>query len=513
MVHDSALSDTASRHRQAGRSMAFQDFAELAHPNGIVPVYRKLSADFHTPVSAYLRLRAEDGFSFLLESVEKGTQLGRYSFIGSRPERILAAGSCSVNSAVEAASVAPEQFFAALDNALQRGRAIVPPGLPSFVGGAVGFVGYDMIRALERLPDENPDVLGLPVALVAFYPDLVVFDHLTNEIYLVANVKVGSAERGELVAAYEQAQERLDALASRLAAPVPRLEAFHLQPESLQRNTPREAFLRNVERAKDYIFAGDIFQVVLSQRFSVGFSGDPFQVYRALRSINPSPYMFYLDFLQFQLIGSSPEPLIRVRGEELEIIPIAGTRPRGRSAEEDEALAAELLNDEKELAEHVMLVDLARNDLARVAEFGSVSVEDFQTIERYSHVMHIISRVRAKKRKDASPLEAFKAAFPAGTVSGAPKVRAMEIIEELEPEKRGVYAGAVGYFDFSGNVDTCIAIRTLIAKGGRIYLQAGAGIVADSDPQREYQETLNKIKALEEAILRASEGIHDLVHR
>ncbi len=367
-----------------------------------------------------------------------------------------------------------------------------------------------MTREYEAFPPPKSDPIGTDNALMAFYKDLIAFDHLNNEVILIANVFVDNTH--DLAALYEDARSRLKSMHDKIQTASELKTSFTAVQESLAANFKKEAFTRAVTRAKEYIYSGDIFQTVLSRRFHMDFSGDAFHIYRSLRNINPSPYLFYLDCGGYQIIGSSPEPLIRCQDHELEIIPIAGTRPRGQNRVDDEANSRDLLKDPKELAEHVMLVDLARNDMGRIAEYGSIRVEDFQTIERYSHVMHIISRVRGRLRHGFHAIDAFKAAFPAGTVSGAPKVRAMEIIHELEPEKRGIYSGAVGYFDYTGNSDTCIAIRTLIAKNNRLYIQAGAGIVADSIPEKEYEETGHKAEAMLKAIEKAGEGLHDFIH-
>lgn len=484
------------------------------------PLVLRYRADLITPVQAYLRLRRRSAWSFLLESVEKGRRLGRYSFIGVRPQKAICTSfQRNFNTIAPPAAknqhicwTDPESFFCRIGQELRRWN-IQPENvkaLPRFNGGAVGYIGYDMVRTMETLPGPGPDTCGIPDAAMGVYTELAAFDHLHNELLLLAWPDPALLE--DIPAALSEAHERLALLADGIVSQAPHLELFSCDPSRWEASCSREQFEQMVRRAKEYIFAGDIFQVVLSQRFHVPFAGDPFQVYRTLRQINPSPYMFYLDFGSFQLVGASPEPLIRGTDRNLEIIPIAGTRPRGNTPEEDVNLERELLQDSKERAEHVMLVDLARNDLARVSEYGSVHVEEFATVERYSHVMHIISRVRSVLRRNLSPIDAFKAAFPAGTVSGAPKVRAMEIIDELEVEKRSFYAGAAGYFGFGGTMDLCIAIRTLLACGNRLYIQAGAGIVADSVPEREYRETLNKMQALKVAVEKAGENVHDLVH-
>jgi anthranilate synthase component 1 len=492
--------------------MTYNQFEKLAKPGVIVPVSCRLNADFLTPVMAYLKLRSKKTYSFLLESVIKGKQLGRYSFIGSSPAKTIKEPISLISKFKKHKGDSNStDFFSLMQSELHKYQSLVIEDLPRFTCGAVGFIGYDMIREIEEIPDPALVPLNMPDAVMSFYHELVAFDHLKNEVIIIANIFIDDMQN--LKRLYTEATIRLEQIVDLLRNPLKLHLEFSADLHHLKSNFSRERFEKLVQKAKDYIYAGDIFQVVLSQRMAVPFEGDAFQVYRSLRSINPSPYMFFLDFGDYQFIGSSPEPLIRVEKGEAEIIPIAGTRPRGKTPEEDEALAKSLLKDPKELAEHVMLVDLARNDMGRVSEFGSIRVDDFQTLEKYSHVMHIISRVRGKLESRYDAVDAFKAAFPAGTVSGAPKIRAMEIINELEPEKRGFYAGAIGYFDYSGNMDMCIAIRTLLAKNHKLYFQAGAGIVADSIPEREYEETINKGNALKSAIKKASGGIHDFIHR
>ncbi|MDX1619204.1 MAG: chorismate-binding protein, partial [Balneolaceae bacterium] len=369
-------------------------------------------------------------------------------------------------------------------------------------GGAVGYSSYDTVRDVERLPDAPPDDLNLPKAIWAFYDEIFAFDHVKQQVIIIKTVLTGSegTRTGSLETLYREAQQRLDRLEELVKQPVGISEPFDIHPDRLRSNLERPQFEQMVEKAKSYIYEGDIFQVVLSQRFETDFEGDRFMLYRALRMVNPSPYLFYLDFNDFGLVGSSPEVLVRVQDETAELLPIAGTRPRGETPEEDQALEEELRNDPKEIAEHVMLVDLGRNDLSRVCKSGTVKPVRSQVIERYSHVMHIVSDVRGELAEDQSSVDTLMQCFPAGTVSGAPKIRAMEIIDELEPIRRGPYAGAVGYFDFSGNMDTCIVIRTMVVTGNKVYIQAGAGIVADSDPEKEFYETKNKADALVEAL-------------
>ncbi|MEJ2053878.1 MAG: anthranilate synthase component I [Calditrichaceae bacterium] len=492
--------------------MDFKRFSTLAKPAHIVPVYRKYNADFVTPVMAYLKLKEKGKYSFLLESVIRGEELGRYSFLGQAPYLIQKfKDGKTISIAGSKNQKHKEDFFSILGKSLREYKMVTIPELPDFTCGAVGFIGYEMIGLIERMPETKSDVIQNDDALMAFYDRLIAFDHLKNEVILIANVFID--KESDLEHLYDEALHRLDTLREKLNRPLKVENDFKVNWDSETSNFEKENFKSAVKKTKEYIYAGDIFQGVISQRFSVAYAGDPFQVYRALRNINPSPYMFYLDFREYQAIGSSPEPLIRANDKNLEVIPIAGTRHRSPDPEVDKALAEELLNDPKELAEHVMLVDLARNDIGRIAEYGTVKVHDFKTIQRYSHVMHIISRVVGKLKPGLSVIDAFKSAFPAGTVSGAPKIRAMEIINELEPEKRGIYSGAVGYFDFRGNMDMCIAIRTLVANKERLFYQAGAGIVADSDPESEFNETVNKTGALRRAIQEADGGINDLIYR
>lgn len=492
--------------------MNFKEFKMHSKPGLIIPVYRKFNADFITPVMAYLKLREAGKHSFLLESVIRGEQVGRYSFLSQEPYLIQKyCDNRTITISDHKNKIHKEDFFSLLQHQLKDYELLQIDDLPLFTCGAVGFIGYEMSGQIEKLPQPKQDVTATDDALLGFYNQLIAFDHLKNEVILIANVFVD--EDSDDYHLFQEAQNRLDHLQDKLNKPFDTKLNFDVDWSSEKANFRKPDFLKAVKKAKEYIFSGDIFQAVISQRFSLSYSGDSFQVYRALRNINPSPYMFYLDFLDYQIIGSSPEPLIRAQNCELEVVPIAGTRKRGRSKAEDQELIKDLLSDPKELAEHVMLVDLARNDLGRVSKFGSVKVHDFQTVQKYSHVMHIISHVKSKLQTGLSIIDAFKSTFPAGTVSGAPKIRAMEIINELEPEKRGIYSGAIGYFNYGGNMDLCIGIRTIIASRNRMFYQAGAGIVADSIPENEYQETLNKCKALRRAIEQAAGGINDFIYR
>ena len=477
----------------------------------LIPVVRVLPADLETPVSVYLKLR-DTGPSFLLESVEKGERLGRYSFIGVWPTLTLTARGHTVT--FHAAGNAPLETVSTpnpldvLRRTLHQWRPIPVEGLPRFTGGLVGYFGYDLVRFMERLPENTRDDLHLPDGMWMLADTLVIFDHVKNQLLVLANAYLN----GNPTAAYAHAVARIQHVVERLQRPLEHTPPPLVPPqEEWSSNFTQEAFERAVNRAKEYIRAGDIFQVVLSQRFTRTTQADPFTIYRALRMTNPSPYMFYLEFPGgIRLIGSSPEMHVRLEEGIAQVHPIAGTRPRGKTPEEDERLARDLLADPKERAEHVMLVDLGRNDVGRISEFGSVRVPTLMAIERYSHVMHIVSDVIGRVRPELDAFHVLQATFPAGTVSGAPKVRAMEIIEELEPVRRGPYAGAVGYVGFDGTMDTCIAIRTIVMQENRLYLQAGAGIVADSHPTAEYQETINKARGLMVAVERAEHGLVEL---
>lgn len=484
---------------------------ELAEQGNIVPLWRELPADLETPVSVYLKLRSESP-SFFLESVEKGEQVGRYSFLGVEPAGILTARDGQVSlwedGSVRQLDSRESDPLVAVREILSRYHPAVVNGLPRFCGGMVGYMAYDVARFFDKVPLASRPGLGLPDAIFLLTNSLVIFDHVSHRLLVVANAHI----RDDPAAAYEAATHKIKAIVSRLRRPLG-VDPMPAVRESSQHSSwvsslEQADFEAAVREAQEHIAAGDIFQVVLSQRLSRRTKADPFTVYRALRMLNPSPYMFYLELPEdLRLIGSSPEMLVRLDGHRAEVRPIAGTRPRGANPAEDEGLAQELLADPKERAEHVMLVDLGRNDLGRVCRYGSVHVPEMMTVERYSHVMHIVSGVEGELRPELDAFDLLRATFPAGTVSGAPKVRAMEIVAELEGEQRGPYAGAVGYFSYSGNMDTCIAIRTIVMQGDTVHVQAGAGIVADSDPAREYHETLNKALALMEAVTTAEQGI------
>ncbi|MBO6524489.1 MAG: anthranilate synthase component I [Balneolaceae bacterium] len=476
-----------------------QQFLELSKKYTAVPVYRRLLADVLTPVSLFLNIREGAEYPFLLESVEGGEQLARYSFIGRNPyQRFMFDG---LNTFLEKGGVREEvhiPYFEELKKLTTAYSEPFLPELPRLTGGAVGFSAYDTFRLVEHLPDVPNDDLNLPEANWAFYDEIFAFDHVKHQVVLIKTVFIEEVE--DIEKAYENAQASLDEMeAAAMHTDYSRRE-FQIHPESLKSNMNQKYFESIVEKGKEYIYEGDIFQVVLSQRFEADMEGDPFMLYRALRMVNPSPYLFYLDFDGFTLVGSSPEVLVSVQNKEVRVLPIAGTRPRGKTHEEDLELEEDLKADPKEVAEHIMLVDLGRNDLSRVCKAGTVKMERNQVIERYSHVMHIVSDVVGQIQDNQTSVDALMQCFPAGTVSGAPKIRAMEIIDELEPTKRGIYAGAVGYFDFSGNMDTCIAIRTMVVTGNKVYIQAGAGIVADSDSEKEFEETQNKAGALVQAL-------------
>lgn len=486
------------------------EFRRLAAEHAIVPVWKEVLADFQTPVAAFLRLDpAPNGF--LLESVEGGERWARYSFIGGDAFAVVKAkdGAIEIEGRPPIAPGHGEPPLAYVRRLLDACRAPRLPGLPPLHGGAVGFLGYDCVRELERLPDGPDDDLGLPDLALVLTRTFVVFDHLLQRAFVITNV----ARPADPDAAYADAVERCDEVIARLAEPLgaPPIDATTAAREvEFTSSVSDREYEEWVARAKEHIFAGDIFQVVPSRRFEAPLEGSAFDAYRVLRTLNPSPYMYFLRFGEgaghpaFEIAGSSPEPLVRVTGDVVISRPIAGTRRRGESDDEDRALEEELLADEKERAEHVMLVDLARNDVGRVAEWGSVNVDELMVVERYSHVMHIVSSVSGTLAPTRSAFDALTASFPAGTVSGAPKVRAMEIIDDLERTRRGPYAGVVGYFDFSGNADTCITIRTIVATGGKAYVQAGAGVVADSVPELEADETRRKAEALLRAVAGAA---------
>jgi anthranilate synthase component 1 len=492
-----------------------RDFQRLAKAHTLVPVTRTVAADLETPVSAFLRVAAKEPEAFLLESVEGGEHVGRYTFIGIRPYRKMTArdGVITVAEGRKRRTYSGD-IFTELKTALEGETPAKLPGLPPFTAGAVGFFSYDVVRSIEQLPTIALDELHVPDAHLMFFDEVLAFDHVKKAIHLI--VTVGTRSKANAVA-YKQANARLDRLEKLLNAAIPKQPRLQVKGAlKLKARTKPADYMRAVETTKDYITAGDIFQCVLSQRFDCTPGVDPFEIYRSLRIVNPSPYLYFLRFnldgqpsgkkavaRDCHIVGSSPELLVRVHENRIEYRPIAGSRPRGADEVADRAFEADLRADAKEVSEHVMLVDLGRNDVGRVSEFGTVKVKDLMFVERYSHIMHLVSALEGQLRSGLAPLDAFRACFPAGTLSGAPKIRAMEIIEELEPARRGIYGGSIFYADFSGNLDSCIAIRTLFMDGEKGYIQAGAGIVADSIPLKEHEECGNKAKAVVRAIERA----------
>src|SRR6266704_1036260 len=489
----------------------FHEFQRLAKQGNLIPVYDVFSADLLTPVSAYLRIAQGSRYSFLLESVEGGEKIARYTFAGANPEEIFryASGACVLESR-QRIIWEERDPITFLRKHMAKFRPVRLPGLPPLVAGAIGYFSYDMVRLIERLPKRLRDEIGLYDAMLMFYHGLIVFDHVQHRLWIVRNVFTDG--HGNLRAKYDAVvrdiKETRRLLEEPVAAerPTKQSKAKRQSPFKVISNFRRAEYLAAVRKAKQYIRAGDIFQVVFSQRFSAKTKAEPFEVYRELRALNPSPYLFYLQLNDVSVVGSSPEMLVKVQGRDVFYRPIAGTRWRGKDEAEDQRLEREMLASEKERAEHIMLVDLGRNDLGRVCDYGTVKAEKLLTVERYSHVMHLVSSLRGRLREDVDCFDALMACFPAGTVSGAPKVRAMEIIEELERTRRGIYAGGILYLDFAGNLDSCIALRTMVVKNGVAYVQAGGGIVADSTPEGEYQESVNKSKALITALEKAHRG-------
>ena len=502
----------------------YKEFARLAQNATLVPVAKTVTADLLTPVSAFLAIAAKATNAFLLESVEGGEKIGRHTFLGADPYmKVSSQGARITLERGKRREQRTGNIFQVVKELLRAHRPATLEGLPPFTAGAVGYFAYDVVRQLENVGEHAKDDLFLPDCVLMFFDRLLVFDHLRHQIHIIATADVSKESPRK---AYDRALADIAKLEKKLAAG---LRPSHWRKTSsaragqiaLHRGTSRETFMRNVERAKEYIAAGDIFQVVLSQRVDFVPDVAPFDLYRALRTVNPSPYMYYLRMQNdesssrkprstdslLHVLGSSPEMLVRVTGRKLEYRPIAGTHPRGRDDAEDLRLEQQMRTDEKERAEHVMLVDLGRNDLGRVSDYGSVKVQDLMYVERYSHVMHLVSALEGRLRPDLDAVDAFAACFPAGTLSGAPKVRAMQIIEELESVRRGIYGGSVLYADFAGNIDSCIAIRTMLMKGRHAYLQAGAGIVADSDPASEFEESRNKAEALLRAVDMARKGL------
>jgi len=486
-----------------------KEFKSLCGKGNLIPVYREIFADFDTPVSAFLKIGGTP--SFLLESVVGGEKWARYSFLGTNPSKVIKGRGKSIE--IREKGKKPVVFEAndpvdVLKKELSLYKPVDVPGLPRFSGGLVGYMGYDMVRFFERVPDSKKAGLDMPDMFFMLADTMLIFDSLKQKIKIVSNAHV---EGKSPARAYKEAVEKIDEITAKLKSAKLKVKSSKGKKQKSAKFKSsfgtKEAFKEAVLKSKEYIAAGDIFQVVLSQRFERKSNVEPFDVYRALRVINPSPYMYFINTGDAEIVGSSPEILVRLEGEKIVLRPIAGTRRRGESDIEDKALEEELKKDPKEIAEHIMLVDLGRNDVGRVAEKGSVNVTELMAVERYSHVMHMVSNVEGSLEKGLDAFDVLRASFPAGTVSGAPKVRAMEIIGELEPIKRGPYAGAVGYFSYSGNMDTCITIRTLIIKDGKVYVQAGAGIVADSAPEKEYTETVNKAMGMMKAVDMAEKGL------
>ncbi len=490
-------------------SLSLEEFKQKAKSGNLIPVYKEILADLDTPVSAYMKIGGGE-YSFLLESIEGGEKWARYCFLGCDPSVVVSTKGLTLtlieNGKREVRQIQSGSPLSAVKEILQRYQPVPSAGLPRFSGGAVGFVSYDMVRFFEELPDATIDDLDVPDSQFVITDTMLVFDNVSQTIKIISNAFI---EGDDLDAIYEKTLQKISALEEKLRVPLHRASATDSGSTpalSFDSNIAEDDFKQAVTRIKEYILEGDAIQVVLSQRLRFSITRDPFDIYRALRTINPSPYMYYLNFGELQVVGSSPEVLVRLEDEKVEVRPIAGTRKRGKNEQEDRELEQDLLRDEKELAEHIMLVDLGRNDLGRVSEIGTVEVDERFIIERYSHVMHIVSNVRGVLKKGLDCFDVLEAAFPAGTLSGAPKIRAMEIIDELEPTRRGLYGGAVGYISFNGNMDTAIAIRTLLIKDKTAYLGVGAGIVADSVPENEFEETMNKGRALLKAIEMAEKG-------
>lgn len=490
-----------------------KDFIKSAKKGFVIPIYREILADLETPVSAFRKLSKKSKYSFLLESVEGGENIGRYSFLGidpyitfqSKDNRYRVVSGNKINQGTT------NDPLDKLKSIMKSFQSFYVDGLPRFTGGAVGYIAYPMIRFWEKIPKGKPDDLQIPDMFFLITEIVVVFDHVQHKMKIICNVFIKNSDKRFLNKIYDRAVNKIDAVVKKL-----KTEYLPLKQKKKNKrlttwksNFALQDFIKAVDKAKVYIKAGDILQVVPSQRWTKKTNAEPINIYRAIRSINPSPYMFYLDFDNFKIIGSSPEIMVRKEKDKIILRPIAGTRHRGKNEEEDNILIKELLSDPKERAEHIMLVDLGRNDVGRVATIGSVKVTELMSIEKYSHVMHIVSNVEGDLKKGCDEYDVLRASFPAGTVSGAPKIRAMEIIEELEPNQRGPYAGTVGYFSFSGNLDSCITIRTIILKDDTAYIQAGGGVVADSIGEKEYKETLNKARALMEAVELAEGGLEE----
>jgi anthranilate synthase component 1 len=482
----------------------YKTFKQLSKKGNLIPVFREILADFETPVSAFCKIDKSD-YGFLLESIEGQEKIGRYTFLGSNPSIVIKTKGNNVEliKGRKKEKYSVKNPLDEIKRFFKQYKFVKTKGLPRFCGGLVGYLGYDMVRFIEDLPDTSKDTLKLPDSTLMLTDTILIFDHVNRTLKVISNAHI---EAKNTKKAYDLALKKIESIIKDLNKPHPEFKKpktsskIKRTQQPFNSNFSQKDFQKAVKKAKEYIKGGDIIQAVLSQRFKTKIKTDPFNIYRTLRYINPSPYMYYLKFKDVKLIGSSPEIMVRLEDRKVEVRPIAGTRPRGKTPAEDERLTKDLLKDPKEIAEHIMLVDLGRNDIGRVCNFGSVAVPELMTIEKYSHVSHMVSDCIGKLKKNRDMFDVIKGTFPAGTVSGAPKVRSMEIIEELEKEKRGPYAGSVAYFSFSGNLDSCITIRTIVVKGKNAYIQAGAGIVADSNPKKEYIETLNKSKGMQKAI-------------
>ena len=487
--------------------LTYDEFQDLVSDGcGTVPVYKRILADLLTPVAAWVHLSKKADYAFLLESVEKGNQFSRYSYVGINPQKILMHKDGQTTFTENGESIIVDMPFLDLLRETQSKYNMVKLlGIPSFTGGLVGYLGYETIAWVEDIPTHDKSQLDVPDSVFMLFEDMIAFDHLKGSALVISNVKVNPDQ--DLEKQFDKAHLRVDAIGESLHSDVDYQTPVRVEQSKVSSNFDQNSFESAVLKAKAHIVDGDIFQLVLSQRFERKTSVEPTTLYRALRTINPSPYMFHLKIKDFDIIGASPELLVKVEDGTVEIRPIAGTRKRGETEAEDKALAHDLINDEKECAEHLMLLDLGRNDVGRVSEYGSVTISENMVIENYSHVMHIVSDVKGTLAKDKDPFDALMSGFPAGTVTGAPKIRAMEIIHELEPDRRDIYSGTVGFFDFTGNVNTCITIRTMIMKNGTVHFQSGAGIVHDSDPTKEFEETVNKAKAIMAAIDFAENGL------
>lgn len=486
--------------------LTFNEFQDLTTENQTVPVYKRILSDLLTPVAAWVHLSQKAEYAFLLESVEKGAQYARYSYVGINPKKILVHKNGQTTFIEKGeTTLLDTPFLQVLRETQSQYKMVKLPGIPAFTGGLVGYLGYETIAWVENTPTHDKSDLKVPDSVFMLFEDMIAFDHLKGSALIMSNVNVD--RNTDLKVQFDAAHVRIDTIGEMLHSDIDYQTPIQVEKSHVSSNFDQDSFKTAVLKAKDYIREGDIFQLVLSQRFQRQTSVEPVTLYRALRTINPSPYMFHLKLKDFDIIGASPELLVKVDDGTVEVRPIAGTRHRGKTDAEDSALAEDMLNDEKECAEHLMLLDLGRNDVGRVSELGSITIPENMIIENYSHVMHIVSSVKGKLAKDKNIFDALMSCFPAGTVTGAPKIRAMEIIYELEQDRRDIYAGAVGFFDFAGNINTCITIRTMIMKDQTVYFQSGAGIVHDSDPMSEYEETVNKAKAIMAAIDFAENGL------